>query len=53
MSMPAKTDEDYIRDWNKAVEDHREELARRQRLDDQMRQAGFATPAPKLEGGSK
>ena len=50
MSNHRPTDAEIAQKWAEAVKEARENLARRQRLADAMRSAGFATPKPVLQG---
>jgi hypothetical protein len=52
MSNHRPTENEIARMWFDECKRAREIMAERQRLADQMRAAGFATPKPKLEGGA-
>jgi len=53
VSQTAKTDDELAQMWEDEVARARQVMAERQRLQDAMRQAGFATPKPRLEGEPK
>ena len=52
MSQRKPTDQEVSDLWAEECRIARERMAERQRLADQMRAAGFATPKPKLEGAA-
>jgi hypothetical protein len=50
MSQRKPTDQEVSDLWADECRLRREQIAARQRLDDDMRAAGFATPKPVLQG---